>query len=300
MIYINPIDSIVAIGFILLLESEYTYIGGLIMFKIGEFASINKVTVQALRYYDNLELLTPIKIDEATGYRYYSAKQINKLNRIIEYKKIGFSLKEIKYIFESNLNHEDLVRMFRLKEVETKQEIVNAKLRLSRIESSIKSINTEVKSMKYEVIVKETDELKVATLRDYISEYTNQGHLWEELVEHIEKYKVKIESPCMVIYHPSDNNQGLIDAEVIEPIKGSLPCTERIMVKTLKKEKVASITHIGSNTTLNNAYKALAEWIELNNKKICGPQRELYKVGEWITEDENQFVTEIQYPIIDR
>ena len=41
------------------------------MFKIGDFARINKVTVKTLRHYDSIALLQPEKIDSFTGYRYY-------------------------------------------------------------------------------------------------------------------------------------------------------------------------------------------------------------------------------------
>ncbi|ANB57352.1 merR regulatory family protein [Anoxybacillus sp. B7M1] len=37
------------------------------MFKIGEFAKLNKVSVQTLRYYDEIGLLKPIKVDAQTG-----------------------------------------------------------------------------------------------------------------------------------------------------------------------------------------------------------------------------------------
>jgi hypothetical protein len=49
--------------------------------------------------------------------------------------------------------------------------------------------------------------------------------LWEELVEHIEKHKVKILTPCMAIYHYSKGNENYVDAEVIEPISEKIPET---------------------------------------------------------------------------
>jgi hypothetical protein len=40
--------------------------------KIGDFARIGHVTVQTLRYYDDLGLLPPAEVDSLTGYCYYS------------------------------------------------------------------------------------------------------------------------------------------------------------------------------------------------------------------------------------
>ena len=64
------------------------------MFRIGEFSRIGCVTIDTLRHYDALDLLKPAKVDPLTGYRYYSAKQLQSLNRIIALKEVGFSLEE--------------------------------------------------------------------------------------------------------------------------------------------------------------------------------------------------------------
>ena len=41
------------------------------MLKIGDFSNLTRVTIKALRYYDELGLLKPVKVDEFTCYRYY-------------------------------------------------------------------------------------------------------------------------------------------------------------------------------------------------------------------------------------
>jgi DNA-binding transcriptional MerR regulator len=51
------------------------------MFKIGDFSRLSRVSVKALRYYDEIGLLKPVRVDQFTGYRYYSADQLPRLNR---------------------------------------------------------------------------------------------------------------------------------------------------------------------------------------------------------------------------
>ncbi len=65
------------------------------MMKIGDFSKLSRVSIKALRYYDEMGLLKPIEIDRFTGYRYYSASQLSSLNRIIALKDMGFSLEQI-------------------------------------------------------------------------------------------------------------------------------------------------------------------------------------------------------------
>lgn len=67
------------------------------MFKIGDFSKLMKVSVRMLRYYDETGLLQPAMIDEYTGFRYYSANQMQKLNRILLLRDMGFKI-EVKRI----------------------------------------------------------------------------------------------------------------------------------------------------------------------------------------------------------
>ena len=65
------------------------------MFRIGEFSQIARVSGRLLRYYDEIGLLSPQSIDPETGYRYYSARQLPRLNRILVLKELGLSLEHI-------------------------------------------------------------------------------------------------------------------------------------------------------------------------------------------------------------
>ncbi|QDZ00755.1 MerR family transcriptional regulator [Nitratireductor mangrovi] len=65
------------------------------MFRIGEFAQIAQVSGRQLRYYDQLGLLHPEHVDRATGYRYYSVRQLPRLNAILALKELGLTLEQI-------------------------------------------------------------------------------------------------------------------------------------------------------------------------------------------------------------
>ena len=65
------------------------------MFKIGDFSMLSRISVKTLRYYDEIGLLKPVNVDQFTGYRYYSADQLPRLNYIVALKDMGLSLEEI-------------------------------------------------------------------------------------------------------------------------------------------------------------------------------------------------------------
>ena len=68
--------------------------------KIGEFSQMMQVTVKTLRHYEQKGILFPCKVDEWTGYRYYSVEQMQRLNTIRQLQSLGFSLDEIKELYE--------------------------------------------------------------------------------------------------------------------------------------------------------------------------------------------------------
>ena len=65
------------------------------MFKIGEFSKLSRVSVKALRHYDDMGLLRPAQVDRFTSYRYYALEQLPRLHRILGLKELGFSLEQI-------------------------------------------------------------------------------------------------------------------------------------------------------------------------------------------------------------
>ena len=46
------------------------------MYKIGELSKLSNIPVKTLRFYDLEGLIRPDRVDEFTGYRYYSASKL--------------------------------------------------------------------------------------------------------------------------------------------------------------------------------------------------------------------------------
>ena len=82
------------------------------MFRIGEFSKIAQVSGSQLRYYDEICLLKPARIDEWTGYRYYSAEQLPDLNRILALKELGLTLEQIQRMLADEVSVDELRGMF--------------------------------------------------------------------------------------------------------------------------------------------------------------------------------------------
>ena len=90
--------------------------------KIGEFSQLMQVTVKPLRHYEQKGLLVPDEVDEWTGYRYYSIDQMQQLKDIRDLQRLGFSLDEIKDLFDDG-SHTPTIRQMTEKIRETEAQL---------------------------------------------------------------------------------------------------------------------------------------------------------------------------------
>ena len=65
---------------------------------IGEFARRSRLSPKALRLYDELGLLPPARVDGDSGYRYYSASQLDRARLIAALRQLQIPLAEIRSI----------------------------------------------------------------------------------------------------------------------------------------------------------------------------------------------------------
>lgn len=71
-------------------------------YRIGEVAELFDVSARTLRLYHDLGIFVPQQVDAETGYRYYSRIQFNRLEKILQLKSMGLSLKQIKCLIDDS------------------------------------------------------------------------------------------------------------------------------------------------------------------------------------------------------
>lgn len=113
------------------------------MFRIGEFSQIARVSGRLLRYYDSIGLLQPQRTDPATGYRYYSAGQLGRLNQILALKDLGLSLEQVARLLDGNISPNEIRGMLTLKKAELERTLSEEASRLLHIESRLRQIEEQ-------------------------------------------------------------------------------------------------------------------------------------------------------------
>jgi DNA-binding transcriptional MerR regulator len=260
------------------------------MIRIGDFSKLSRVSVKALRYYDEMGLLKPVSVDRFTGYRLYEYSQLSDLNRILALKELGFSLEEIGRLLDDGLSVEQMRGMLKLRETEARQRVREESERLELIKARLRQIEQENGMSKYDVVIKKVE--------DVVPLPSEQGGLWDELEGYLALNRVRPKDACFTLYHDDEFKERDWDLEVCEPIDADLGESTRVKVHTLPAASLACTMHNGPFVTIGEAYNAIGKWINDNGYRIVGPCREVYlKVAKNGSQNDPETVTEIQFPV---
>ncbi len=264
------------------------------MFSIGEFSKLARVSLKALRLYDAMGLLRPARVDAASGYRYYSASQLARLNRILVLKELGFALERISPLLEASLSVAELEGMLRLRREEQRSEAAEAAARLESIEQVIEELKREGEFM--EAMIKMTSPAWAVTLTRRVPAYNEVGSLYPEVYEQVGA-KAEGSIPIAIWHDSGPQEQGVLaEAGVLMkepmPVQGALQCYELPVVE------VAAFVHRGSYAGIKGAFGRLMAWMEERGWSLAGPPRELYLYFRFpVRQDDESYVTEIQIPV---
>lgn len=241
------------------------------MYRIGELSKLCNISVKALRYYDAQGLLIPDKIDKFTGYRYYSASKLVDCYRIIALKELGFSLDEIKVQLSVD-NRDKITEILNAKLTELNLLIENTEKQLKRIES-IKNSLTKGESNMFNVIIRETDEIRIAFVRRF---YGSKADALREAADIAKKLpKAIIGRRKIIINYETEYKESDFDLAACAEITGSLPKNSACSEKTLTfGNNVASLCC--KENELDEAYKAIIRHLESSDYKVCGAYYEIY------------------------
>lgn len=242
------------------------------MFKIGEFSRLTQVTVKALRYYDQVGLLTPANTDPFTGYRFYSAAQLPRLNRLLALKDLGLALEQIGPFLDADLSPVQLRALLLIKESETRQRLEEEGERLARIEARLRQLE-EPAQFAHDVVVKRIEAQRVVSLRRTLPERAAIGDLFRQLHAVELRHRLTV-SDRLVIWHDRDFRESGIDAEAAFVTADPLPPSGDVQARDLPAvDTMASIVHVGPTETIGQACMALLSWIETNGYQLAGPER---------------------------
>ncbi|MGG3281022.1 MerR family transcriptional regulator [Paenibacillus solani] len=272
------------------------------MFKISAFSRLSKVSLKTLRYYDQIGILKPRKVDHDTGYRYYSADQLLELNRILIYKELGFTLPQIIQLLQEDITLENIQGMFKLKRSEIQQIIDTEQAKLVRIEERMQLIEKEGQFETGQEIRVKAEGAQSFLFQTACGREEDIPDLFRQFDELLTKEIRQLTlGPQVVLWKEIDGKEDEFEFEVGYFLTCDLRSSpDPFQLRTLPPEPMMATMAFHSNSKFDGAACVhLAKWIEKNNYQIKENEagRELYLPIS--AEQDAQFI-EIQIPIIHR
>ena len=266
--------------------------------KIGEFSKMMQVTVKTLRHYEQRGLLMPDEVDKWTGYRYYSISQMQRLNAIRDLQRQGFTLEEIKELFDDGAQMPG-VELLTQKIEETERQLqllVERRRQLLRWLDSHKQKNTMEKFN-----IQSLPEIIVASHREVIADYSALGALCvNKIGPEMQRLGCKCPLPgyCFTIEHNPEYAPSTIDIEYCEQVEEMGKESDIIKFKHLPAvPKALCMKHVGPYERFYESYTEAFKYMEEQGFKIAGKPRTTYIDGAWNQEDPEKWVSIIQIPI---
>ena len=268
------------------------------MLRIGEFSLLTGISIHMLRHYDKIGLLIPVLIDQTSGYRYYSEKQIVDANQILVLKKLGFGLKEIASIQGDGDNTDNVIAFVNRKIEEKKQELIKTEDQILRMQRAVVDLADE-QECALAVTVKKLPARKVVSLRGSIKSFEDEGQLWASLTNECKRLHIKLSAVdyAYAVTHHIDMDKSLIDVEVQRVVDRLEKDTDIIKFNEVSECDVAAVAFEGLYNKLSSINGYIANWVYRNQYRLCANVFSIYYKSPENEQNPDRYITEVCFPI---
>ena len=284
------------------------------MFKISDFSRFTRVSVKALRHYDRLGILRPAHVDPESRYRYYSARQVSRLQRILALRDLGFSLEHVADIVGADGSAPTMRRLLEMRRTQVERQLALDRERLAQLDARLRELDEGRSPVLPEAVVQAIPAVRVASRRARVPDLDDGVRLLFEAVElDASRADVRAEGPPILIYHDRDHRMSEADVEAAVPVTPDARRCGRSRVRTLPAMvSAACVTYAGSYDQWTDVLRGLLAWMQTRRLAPVGPMREIFlqfrardPVGlglprEFLGERSEDLVTEMQIPVTRR
>ncbi len=272
------------------------------MFRIGEFSKIAQVSGRQLRFYEQIGLLKPEHSDPQSGYRFYTAAQLPRLNRILALKELGFTLEEISPMLDNEISPDELRGMLTLKRAQVAHTVQEETARLKLIESRIEQIDCGNDPAAVDMVIKSVPMQSYLSVRTVSADMAAGYALFQRVMTEVPRaVNANCLGPLTVVMHLEPFEWEQMDIEIGFVLQDKLAISvtlsdgKVLTVNTLHAlPRAATSVRVGPIETGHGSYQAIGRWIEVQHMRLDGPAREVILEPPTASSD---MVTEIQVPI---
>lgn len=264
------------------------------MFKIGEFSKLSKTTIKTLRYYDEIGLFKPSYVED-NGYRFYSIDDLEKIALIRQLREFGVSVNDVKTALDSN----DLQSVLCAQKTGLRCQIEDMNRRLLQIDDFIEKMEKGDTMKKYQAIEKQIPSYNVYYRHGTIDSMKDLFTFVLDAEAEATKNNpdLKCENYCFITYEAPEYQENNVELEYVEAVEKFGKESKNIKFKTIDAIDALTVEHRGAYKNLGDAYAYAVGYAKERGYKIAGKIREVYIHGCWDSENEDDYLTEIQIPV---
>lgn len=267
------------------------------MFMIGDFAHLAQLSTRVLRHYDRIGLLAPAHVDERTGYRFYSAAQLDDVNQIVALRDLGFGLAEIGDLTRDRMSAGELRRMLTERQAKAAAELEAAERRLRRIDSRITQLEENQSSV--HLVPKTIPAMSVWTMPYQTAGIEEALDALSCMVRDMSEHIDDLVPPYGQARWTTEFNEENFAMEFAIPLDPRLEeaAADLGLKETLLPEVTAiSAVRDSSRQDIHTTNAAIGRWIESESAHISGPTREVLLADPAVGDAEQ--VVEVQVPYL--
>jgi len=222
---------------------------------IGELSRATQVTVKTIRYYQELGILMPVKVDIMSGYRYYDQNSFERVGAIISLKELGFTLKEIQEILKNCSTESDLQSFIKSKIKEIRSEMA----KLKSIESQLRVFEKQIteKPIEFDTGIEEfyLSMPHCAALK-VIGTYDKIGIGIRTLYKKAARY---IKGAPYAFYYDMEYRETDAKMDAVIELKKKV-ITDGLEYRSIESRKAVKLIHKGPYGTQGSSYIRLFEY----------------------------------------
>ncbi|XSG75301.1 MerR family transcriptional regulator [Herpetosiphon llansteffanensis] len=262
------------------------------LISIGNFAEATRLSLKALRLYDQLGILSARHVDAQNGYRYYHAEQLAPARLIGMLRQINMPLATIRQVITGDAKDAEILLSRYIRSVELQA------IQARRAQSLILGlIRQEGVCMSLEVTVRQQADQPILSItkRTFVNELDNViAHAFHSMERFAADNNLIVRGPAFGIFH------GTINADDDGPIEICLPVDQlveqqgEIVGRILPAGKVAVVTMHGDQCEFPHilaGYDAGSDWIKANGYVVSDSPREI-----WVNPPGPDALMEIAWP----
>jgi DNA-binding transcriptional MerR regulator len=253
------------------------------LFSIGSFANLTRLSIKALRLYDELDILKPLHIDPQSGYRYYGVDQLSSARMIRSMRDMDMPLATIRRVLAvlpvSQAQAELLLRQY----LEMRENQIEQIRLLAR--QFTQQLKPEANKMSLEVEVKEIPTQQIISITRH---HTVDGLGKQEEQDIGALFSLAGEQSARTLGAPFGIYHGAVSetedgpVETCLAVEGQVVGKGNIEVKQLEGGQAACVIITGDQChypELLGAFDAAADWIQKNGFETTQPPREVWYTG---------------------